>query len=298
MLVQVRWSGSPDPLRGRESQWGSCRTRGQPSKWRFMDRITRGKTRPGRLRRLDAWIHLAQPVTLDPGAWVVDLGVGANPDTTVEWFETLRGTHPDVHVLGTDIDAERVATAQMSTRPGLCFATAGFDVSDSVQRSPSLIRALNVLRQYRVDQVDQAHREMARALGVGGLLVEGTSDKAGDALVAHLIRKSTDGLVREGLWFSSCFQRGFAPMLFRDRLPRDLRDQVGVGGSLHPFFSAWQATFVRSKTGLGPAADFAASARALLSEGFLLDVRFVEQGHLVWTPTGGVPSQVTGNGGR
>ena len=254
-----------------------------------MNRITRGKTRPGRLRRLDEWIELAQPVSLEANAWVVDLGVGANPDTTVEWFESLKTTYSGVHVLGTDIDSERVLTAQMATRPGLSFATAGFDVSDVVARSPSLIRALNVLRQYRVDQVDQAHREMARALRVGGLLVEGSSDRAGDALVAHLIRRAEGGLVREGLWFSGCFLRGFAPMLFRDRLPRDLRDQVGKGGALHAFFSAWQASFVRGKTGLGPASEFVASARGLRAEGFVLDLRFVEQGHLVWTPRGGIP---------
>jgi hypothetical protein len=140
-------------------------------------RITRGTTGTNRLRRVDRWIA-AQPVlrrTDDP--LVVDLGYGASATTTLELRDRLARVRPDVEVVGIEIDPVRVRDAAAAARDGVAFQLGGFEVP--TPRSPAVIRALNVLRQYDETEVADAWATMCGRLQPGGLLVEGTCNEVG-----------------------------------------------------------------------------------------------------------------------
>ncbi|MFB9836400.1 class I SAM-dependent methyltransferase [Actinoallomurus acaciae] len=141
--------------------------------------ITRGKTAPNRLRRVDRWIvRVHGPRLRRQGRpLVVDLGYGASPITTVELFDRLRAVHPRVEVVGIEIDPDRVAAARPYEREGLSFRLGGFELP--VGRPPALIRAFNVLRQYDEDEAWRAWDRLCGGLAPGGVLVEGTCDEIG-----------------------------------------------------------------------------------------------------------------------
>ncbi|HEY0937785.1 MAG TPA: class I SAM-dependent methyltransferase [Trebonia sp.] len=150
--------------------------------------ITRGTTNPSRLRRVDRWIAGALPDVLRASArpLVVDLGFGASPVTTLELYRAVRAVVPAAEVTGLEIDPARVAAASRQLAalraageelPGLSFGLGGFELP--LPRRPVLVRAFNVLRQYREDQVGAAWSRMRAGLAAGGVLVEGTCDEIG-----------------------------------------------------------------------------------------------------------------------
>lgn len=235
------------------------------------ERITRGKTRPGRLALLDRWVV----ARADVRGLVVDVGIGANPDTTVELFRAVRPHGGEV--LGVDLDPDRVHAAQRAREPGLSFAHGGFDLP--IDRPAVLIRAMNVLRQYRPEQVADAHRSLGESLVEGGILLEGSTNKTGDVLACHLLRRRGE-LRREGLVFGVRGVGGFAPRQLQDVLPRDLRG-TDVGG----FFDRWTDAWELVREGLAPIDAFAASARELADRGEPVD--FVADGVLAWLATPG-----------
>jgi hypothetical protein len=110
---------------------------------------------------------------------VVDLGYGATPVTALELHDRLRTVAPDVEVVGLEISPERVAAALPLARPGVSFAVGGFEVPLPGGASASIIRALNVLRQYAEEEVPGAWERMRSRLAPDGLLVEGTCDELG-----------------------------------------------------------------------------------------------------------------------
>ena len=111
--------------------------------------------------------------------------------TTLELHSRLRRVRPDVEVRGLEIDPARVASAngQLATvRAGgtsfprdaaVSFARGGFEVPLPDGRRPTVIRAMNVLRQYSEHEVGAAWTRMASRLAPGGVLVEGTCDEIG-----------------------------------------------------------------------------------------------------------------------
>ncbi|MDF0528318.1 class I SAM-dependent methyltransferase [Tsukamurella sp. 8F] len=138
-------------------------------------RITRGTTGPNRLRRSDRWTahHPDVARTLSGASpLAVDVGYGARPDTTLEWAGWLRRISPGVHVVGLEIDPDRVVPG----RGGVEFARGGFELAGL---RPNLIRAFNVLRQYDEDEVADAWATMLAGLRPGGRLIEGTCDELG-----------------------------------------------------------------------------------------------------------------------
>jgi len=150
--------------------------------------VTRGTTAPNRLRRVDRWIvanhgHLLRSAERPP--LVVDLGFGASPVTTVELYERLRSIHPDVEVVGLEIDPTRVEQGARfvaehggtAAYPGLSFALGGFELP--VSRRPCLVRAFNVLRQYDEEEAWRAWGRLCGGLAPEGTLVEGTCDEIG-----------------------------------------------------------------------------------------------------------------------
>lgn len=143
---------------------------------------TRGTTGYNRLRRSDRWlVHSAQVraallATDDP--LVVDLGYGALPVTTLELAVRLRVVRPDVRVVGLEIHPDRVRTARelAGDEPSVEFSLGGFELAGL---RPVLVRAFNVLRQYHLDDVENAWATMRSRLAPGGLIVDGTCDELG-----------------------------------------------------------------------------------------------------------------------
>ena len=259
-------------------------------------RVTRGKTAPGRLGPLDAYVARYERGLLQrrDGPWsaapFVDVGFGERPWTTLESAEAFRAVAPELRVVGVEIAAPRAEAARVGSEPPRTrFIQGGFELGGL--GAVRLIRAMNVLRQYRVEEVGRAHRRLGERLLEGGALLEGTSDKHGQALAAHLMRRRADGLRREALLMATDFSRGFAPLLFRDVLPRDLRRRVAPGDPMHALFSAWTAAWEAVRGDLGPAAAFKRSVQALACRvpGVATDPWLLERGVMRWSPPGGVP---------
>lgn len=216
---------------------------------------------------------------------MVDLGIGGHPWTTLELADAVRSRF-GLDVVGVDHEPEVVAGAQRYVVPGVSFVEGGF-VLPPEARPAVLVRAMNVLRDYGPHEVAPAHQRLGDALVEGGLLVEGTCGPLGEVLCAWLVRKVAGALVREGLLFSTDFTRGFGPLQFRDRLPRDLRGTVKPGTPLGAFLGAWVAAV--DATGASTARTRFVAGAALLAAGrddVEVDPAGWEDGNLVWRPPG------------
>ena len=254
---------------------------------------TRGKTARNRLRRVDNFLCLYDPALIQrvhgpfANALFVDLGYGAEPFTTLESAERLRRLNPTLPVLGVEIDAERVATAQPFADAQTHFRLGGFNLPLQAGEQVRCIRAFNVLRQYEERAVADAYALLARQLLPGGLLIEGTSDPFGRIWVAHVLRKNgNEMLLHEASVFSTNFRTGFDPTEFQTILPKNLIHQVAPGTPIYDFFAHWkQATWetvAQRSWGLRP--WFAASTHRLAQCGDKIDHRrrLLARGYLVW----------------
>ncbi|HEY2643030.1 MAG TPA: class I SAM-dependent methyltransferase, partial [Galbitalea sp.] len=139
-------------------------------------RITRGTTGVNRLRRIDRWIATLPVLRTAEVPLVVDLGYGARATTALELHERLRKVRPDVRIVGIEIDPERVRAAKTEERPGVTFRQGGFEIPGE---RPTIIRAMNVLRQYDEREVANAWHKMVERLQPNGVLVEGTCNEIG-----------------------------------------------------------------------------------------------------------------------
>jgi hypothetical protein len=182
---------------------------------------------------------------------VVDLGYGASPVTTVEMARRLRAQHPDVQVLGLELDAERVAVAQAAAeRTWLDFRRGGFELAGT---RPLVVRAFNVLRQYAEDEVAGAWRIMVDRLAPGGLLVEGTCDEIGR--LCTWVTVSADGPRTLTLSCKvSAFER---PSTVAERLPKALIHRNVPGERIHEFLSTLDLCWATA----APHQNFGARAR-------------------------------------
>ncbi|HWR86264.1 MAG TPA: class I SAM-dependent methyltransferase [Rhodoglobus sp.] len=192
--------------------------------------ITRGTTGTNRLRRVDRWIaHLpalrraARPV-------VVDLGYGASATTPLELHHRLARVRPEVEVVGIEIAPERVAAAKPFERPGVSFRLGGFEVPGE---PATVIRALNVLRQYDEGEVLDAWHRMVSRLQPGGVLVEGTCNEVGR--VAGWVDVEADGptTFTVALHLASIEQ----PSIVAERLPKVLIHRNVEGEPIHRFLA-------------------------------------------------------------
>ena len=254
---------------------------------RASERTTRGKTRSGRLRHLDAWLTACEADLLArrDGPWedalVVDVGVGHAPTTTVE----LAAAVAPVRVVGVERDADYIANARAAA-PGLEVRGGGFDLPLDADERARLVRAVNLLRAYPAAQAADARKRMGASLRVGGLLVEGSTDRTGDVGACGLWRRTEHGLVGEALWMHVDTARGFHPEMIRGVLPRDLR-----GPPPHPVFrallqqwtQAWSAVRARGVT--DPQALLEGSVARVPD----LDGARAAHGDVVWRPEGGLP---------
>lgn len=257
---------------------------------------SRGRTRPLRLRALDAYLVARERQLLrrEDADWkatpIIDVGLGDAPGSTLELARTLRAVNPELEVWGVDHAPARVEAASPFADARTHFVVGDFDTLPTLVRPARLIRVMNVLRGFPVDAALHAHRRIGEALHDGGLALEGSSDPEGAVLTAHLLRREGAALIRSALLFHTDGARGFAPWMFRDWLPRDLRRSVRPGSGLHAFLSRWTGAFEASR-GAKAADAFARAAHALaaMDPSVPDDAELFAGGTLVWSPAGGVP---------
>ena len=178
------------------------------------------------------------------------MGIGSDPWTTLELAQIAAAP-----LIAIDVDEKRVERARAE---GIDARVANLTIGERA----ILVRAMNVLRGQ--PELPDAHATLASSLVEGGMLLEGTSDAAGAVLTAWVIRP---GAVRERLLFLTDFSRGFAPALFWDHLPRDLRRDAKTGTPIRDLLDRWTKAFADRARGGSPADAFRASAGAIASPG-------------------------------
>ncbi len=222
----------------------------------------------------------------------MDVGFGEHPWTTLESARVFRELNPRLPVVGVELEPSRVEAAQAHADGLTHFRQGGFSLPLLPGETVRLLRTMNVLRGYRSEEVSAIHRTLGETLLPGGLLVEGSTDTPGAVLVAHLLRRGPEELVREALLFHTDFSRGFAPVLFRDWLPRDFRRRVKPGEPIHDFFAVWTAAWreAREAGHTAPPEAFRHSLPRLAQrlEGVSTEPWLQEHGYLLWRPPGGV----------
>ncbi len=239
-------------------------------------RITRGKTAPNRLRRVDAFLAAYDPSLLTrrdgpfASALAVDLGYGAEPDTALEMAARLRRVSPDLPLLGVEIDPERVARALPHADARTFFREGGFALPLRQGETVRLVRAFNVLRQYDEAEVVPALDGLLAQVLPGGLVVDGTSDPHGRVWTASVLRRDADGGRLEAFVLGTNFNGGLDPDAFQTRLPKSFIHRMVPGDPAHTFIEDWKAAArdTRAAAVWGPRAWFTAAAGALTARGY------------------------------
>jgi hypothetical protein len=207
--------------------------------------VTRGTTNTNRLRRVDRWIAALPELRRTPDPLVVDLGYGASGVTALELHQRLAKARPDVEVVGLEIEPGRVRTADeqlgvvRAGRTGfdpearIRFALGGFEVPLPDGRRAAVIRAFNVLRQYREAEVAAAWERMRGRLQPGGVLVEGTCDEIGR--ISSWVALDAGG--PRSLTVSLRLRDVEAPSVVAERLPKALIHRNVPGERVHRFLA-------------------------------------------------------------
>jgi hypothetical protein len=225
--------------------------------------ITRGTTGHNRLRRSDRWlvhsrrVRAALQAATDP--LVIDLGYGALPVTTLELAARLRVVRADVRVVGLEIHPDRV----VASRDGVEFGLGGFELAG---RTPILVRAFNVLRQYPVEAVHDAWAVMQARLAPGGLIVDGTCDELGRLCGWILL----DGIAPISLTLACDPFTIERPSDLAERLPKVLIHHNVDGQPIHMLLSAADRAWA-SAAGhgvFGPRVRWRAMLELMRNEGF------------------------------
>jgi hypothetical protein len=228
--------------------------------------ITRGTTGTNRLRRIDRRIATLPALRRAEHPLVVDLGYGASATTTLELHQRLSRVRPDIEVVGIEIDPARVKLASGFAREGVSFRMGGFEVPLADGRGATVIRALNVLRQYDESAVLDAWRRMVSRLEPGGVLVEGTCNEVGR--VASWADVTADG--PQSLTISLRLADLEKPSIVAERLPKVLIHRNVPGERIHAFIldldRHWQ--FNAGLSVYGPSQRWIATAEGLRADGW------------------------------
>lgn len=217
--------------------------------------VTRGTTAPNRLRRVDRWMVAVLGARLRAAAdpLVVDLGYGAAHWTTTELAARLATVRADVEVVGLEIDPDRVAAAApFATPPRTTYRVGGFEL-DLDGRSPVLVRAFNVLRQYAEPEVAPAWERLRGRIAPDGAVVEGTCDELGR--LATWVTLDADG--PRTLTLAASLATLERPGQLAERLPKALIHHNVPGERIH----ALLADLDRAWAVAAPFAAFGARTR-------------------------------------
>lgn len=255
---------------------------------------TRGKTAPGRLRSLDAFMcqYMRELLPMPANAIVVDLGFGEVAVTTVEMSRMLWRHFSDIQVIGVESDRTRAETAKRSwaeqtrddlraigpnmscrghwtcsLRGSLDFRHGGFlmPLTDTERPKLCCVRALNVLRQYEsFQECRNAHRTVTGQLMENGLLFEGSSDPVGNVVVSYVFRATgSQHFLTEALLFAlnlraQAKQGGLSLDLVADNLPQLLfkRDV----NNFEVFLEHWRTAVIATDASRGVKQHFHAAA--------------------------------------
>ncbi|MFD1714566.1 class I SAM-dependent methyltransferase [Amnibacterium flavum] len=205
-------------------------------------RITRGTTGTNRLRRVDRWIAASPALRDAESPLVVDLGYGAAPWTVLELADRLARVRSDIDVIGIEIDPERVAVAAPYRRPGLDFVRGGFEVPLPRGRRATVIRAMNVLRQYKEDEVAAAWARLSSRIDDGGLVVDGTSNEVGR--IASWVALDTAG--PQSFTISLRLDGLERPGIVEERLPKALIHRNVPGERIHDLVTGLDEQWARA----------------------------------------------------
>ena len=211
-------------------------------KRRVQGTVTRGKTAPGRHRRIDAYMLGKFTHHFTTGKLVVDHGFGAVPVTTYELRRAMDRLRLGAHILAVEILPERVMSGRDST--GITFRLGGFNLPLDEGRQVSLIKSLNVLRQYQEHEYWPSLQTLALYLEEYGIIVEGTSNPTGSLAVLNIFRKREGSLYWTETVFISRHGRPH-PEEFKAVLPKNLIHKAGPGTPMDQFLSAWGLYHVR-----------------------------------------------------
>jgi hypothetical protein len=232
--------------------------------------ITRGTTNPNRLRRIDRFIA-SQPLLRQVSTpIIVDLGFGASPITAVELLSRIRKVNPNAHVVGIEIDRERVERGLAVAHGNLHFTHGGFEtpLPNTLAQKADVIRAFNVLRQYDESEVAAAWSTMQSRLSENGLLVEGTCDEIGRLSSWVTLDKN------EPLSFTISLRLlGLdLPSKVAERLPKALIHHNVPGEKIYEFLKALDLAW-QSNAGIGafsPAQRWVSTCKQMLQAGWPL----------------------------
>lgn len=238
-------------------------------------RVTRGTTGTNRLRRVDRYLAACPALHDAASPLVVDLGFGARPWTALELADRLARVRPDVRVLGLEIDPARVTAALPSATDRVAFALGGFEVPTPGGERPTIVRAMNVLRQYEEAEVSATWDRMRERLAPGGLVLDGTCDEVGR--IASWIDVEADGPRR--FTIALRLQGLVAPSIVAERLPKALIHRNVPGERIHDLLLALDAAWARASplSVYGPVQRFVAAVEGLRAAG-----RPVEGGPKRW----------------
>lgn len=202
---------------------------------------TRGTTNPNRLRRVDRHLVALHGGLLRSAAvpLVVDLGYGETPVTAVELHHRLSALAPSVQVVGVEIDQARVDAAAGAVRPGLRFVRGGFELAGL---RPLVVRCLNVLRQYPLEDALAAWSTMRDGLLPEGVLLEGTCDEVGRR--ATWVTITADG--PQSLTLAAHLASLDRPSSLAERLPKALIHHNVPGQPVHALLRALDAAWDRA----------------------------------------------------
>jgi hypothetical protein len=227
--------------------------------------VTRGTTNPNRLRRVDRYIAALPIIRRTAQPIVVDLGFGASPITAVELLARLAKVNAQTHVVGIEIERERVERGLAVANERLHFTHGGFEapLPAKLADKATVIRAFNVLRQYDESEVAAAWQMMQSRLTPDGLLVEGTCDEIGRLSTWITLDRNEPLSLTISLRLSGLE----LPSKVAERLPKALIHHNLPGERIHEFLQALDGAW-RTNAGIGA---FGAAQRWVASCNQLVD---------------------------
>jgi len=253
-----------------------------------------GNTMQGRWKGLD---HYLSSCTFDnrenddsTGRLAMDIGMGDAPTTTLEFAAAMGDTW---QIVGTECHLDRLQRAQAQVMSNnihnnvrVAHTGYDFDLSDIVtgegsQQKPSILRALNVFRDYGLQDTCRGMRKLCAQLATdGGILVEGSASPNGDVWcvllanhkceIVRVLFGTTLPLLNELCW----------PEEFRKCLPRLWRNYVQTNHHHHHPWWIQPIAHLLDEEWKHTACSFADSLKDVPN----IEPAWMEHGILVWQP--------------